>query len=56
MTQKTWRKSQEVLGTIVQNLIGQITGTFSISEEELQGIMDDLGMTKMDLTDPAQLK
>ena len=48
-------KVQEVLGTIVQNLIGQITGTFSISEEELQGIMDDLGMTKMDLTDPASL-
>ena len=49
------QKAQEVLGTIVQNLIGQITGTFSISEEELQGIMDDLGMTKMDLTDPACL-
>lgn len=48
-------KVQEVLGTIVQNLIGQITDTFSISEEELQGIMDDLGMTKMDLTDPASL-
>ena len=48
-------KVQEVLGTIVQNLIGQITETFSISEEELQGIMDDLGMTKMDLTDPASL-
>lgn len=48
-------KVQEVLGTIVQNLIGQITDTFSISEEELQGIMDDLGMTKMDLTNPASL-
>lgn len=48
-------KVQEVLGTIVRNLIGQITDTFSISEEELQGIMDDLGMTKMDLTDPASL-
>ena len=52
---KDLEKVQEVLGTIVQNLIGQITGTFSISEEELQGIMDDLGMTKMDLTDPASL-
>ena len=52
---KDLEKAQEVLGTIVQNLIGQITGTFSISEEELQGIMDDLGMTKMDLTDPASL-
>ena len=52
---KDLEKAQEVLGTIVQNLIGQITGTFSISEEELQGIMDDLGMTKMDLTDPATL-
>ena len=52
---KDLEKVQEVLGTIVQNLIGQITDTFSISEEELQGIMDDLGMTKMDLTDPASL-
>ncbi len=52
---KDLEKVQEVLGTIVQNLIGQITGTFSISEEELQGIMDDLGMTKMDLTDPVSL-
>lgn len=52
---KDLEKAQEVLETIVQNLIGQITGTFSISEEELQGIMDDLGMTKMDLTDPASL-
>ena len=53
--EKDLEKAQEVLGTIVQNLIGQITETFSINEEELQGIMDDLGMTKMDLTDPASL-
>ncbi len=52
---KDLEKAQEVLGTIVQNLIGQITGTFSISKEELQGIMDDLGMTRLDLTDPASL-
>ena len=52
---KDLEKAQEVLGTIVQNLIGQITETFSISEEELQGVMDDLGMTEMDLTDPAAL-
>lgn len=52
---KDLEKAQEVLETIVQNLIGQITGTFSISAEELQGIMDDLGMTEMDLTDPASL-
>ena len=52
---KDLEKAQEVLGTIVQNLIGQITETFSISEEELQGVMEDLGMTEMDLTDPASL-
>lgn len=52
---KDLKKAQEVLGTVVQNLIGQITGTFSISEEELQGVMEDLGMTEMDLTDPASL-
>ena len=52
---KDLEKAQEVLGTIAQNLIEQITETFSISEEELQGVMDDLGMTKMDLTDPASL-
>lgn len=46
---------QEVLGTIVQNLIGQIKETFSVSEEELQGVMDELGMTETDLMDPAQL-
>ena len=48
-------KVQEVLGTIVQNLIGQITDTFSVSEEELQGVMDELGMTETDLMDPVQL-
>ena len=52
---KNLEKAQEVLGTIVQNLIGQITETFSVSEEELQGVMEDLGMTEMDLTDPASL-
>ena len=52
---KDLEKVQEVLGTIVQNLIGQITETFSVSEEELQGVMDELGMTETDLMDPAQL-
>lgn len=52
---KDLEKVQEVLGTIVQNLIGQITDTFSVSEEELQGVMDELGMTETDLMDPAQL-
>lgn len=52
---KDLEKAQEVLGTIIQNLIGQITETFSVSEEELQGVMEDLGMTEMDLTDPASL-
>ncbi len=48
-------KVQETVGTIVQNLIQQITDTFSISEEELQAAMEDLGMMEMDLTDPAKL-
>ena len=52
---KDLEKVQEVLGTIVQNLIGQITDTFSVSEEELQGVMDELGMTETDLMDPVQL-
>ena len=52
---KDLEKVQEVLGTIVQNLIGQIKETFSVSEEELQGVMDELGMTETDLMDPAQL-
>ena len=52
---KDLEKVQEVLGTIVQNLIGQITYTFSVSEEELQGVMDELGMTETDLMDPVQL-
>lgn len=52
---KDLEKAQEVLGTIVQNLIGQIKETFSVSEEELQGVMDELGMTETDLMDPAQL-
>ena len=52
---KDLEKVQEVLGTIVQNLIGQITETFSVSEEELQGVMDELGMTETDLMDPVQL-
>ena len=52
---KDLEKAQEVLGTIVQNLIGEITETFSVSEEELQGVMNELGMTEVDLMDPAQL-
>ncbi len=48
-------KVQEVIGTIVQNLIQQITETFSVSEEEVQGVMEELGMTETDLTDPGQL-
>lgn len=52
---KDLEKVQEVLGTIVQNLIGQIKETFSVSEEEMQGVMDELGMTETDLMDPAQL-
>ena len=48
-------KVQEVVGTIVQNLIQQITESFSVSEEEVQGIMEELGMTEVDLTDPGQL-
>ena len=40
---------------MVQNLIQQITDTFSVSEEELQATMEDLGMTEVDLTDPGKL-
>ena len=52
---KDLEKAQEVLGTVVQELITQITDTFSVSEEELQGVMEDLGMTQADLMDPAKL-
>ncbi len=52
---KNLEKVQEVVGTVVQNLIRQITDTFSVSEEELQATMEDLGMTEMDLTDPGKL-
>lgn len=52
---KDLEKAQEVLGTVVQELITQITDTFSVSEEELQGVMEDLGMTQTDLMDPAKL-
>ena len=55
MDAKDLEKVQEVVGTMVQNLIQQITDTFSISEEELQATMEDLGMTEMDLTDPGKL-
>lgn len=52
---KDLEKAQEVVGVVVQNLIQQITDTFSISEEELQATMEELGMTEMDLTDPGKL-
>ena len=52
---KDMEKIQEVLGTVVQNLMQQITETFSVSEEEVQGVMEELGMTETDLTDPGQL-
>ena len=55
MDAKDLEKIQEVIGAVVQNLVQQIADTFSVSEEELQGIMDDLGMTEMDLADPVQL-
>lgn len=48
-------RAQEVLGTVVQNLVQQITEVFSVSEEELQSVMDDLGMNAADLLDPAKL-
>lgn len=55
MDAKDLEKIQEVIGAVVQNLVQQIADTFSVSEEELRGIMDDLGMTEMDLADPVQL-
>ena len=55
MDSEDLEKVQEVVGTIVQTLIQQITDTFSVSEEELQGTMEQLGMTEADLTDPAKL-
>lgn len=55
MDSKDLEKVQEVVGTIVQTLVQQITDTFSVSEEELQGTMEQLGMTGTDLTDPAKL-
>lgn len=55
MDAKDLEKVQEVVGTVVQNLIQQITDTFSVSEGELQATMEDLGMTEMDLTDPGKL-
>ena len=48
-------RAQEVLGTVVQSLVQQITEVFSVSEEELQGAMEDLGMNAADLLDPAKL-
>lgn len=48
-------KVQEVVSMVVQNLMQQITDTFSVSEEELQDVMDNLGMTENDLMDPAKL-
>lgn len=55
MDSRDLEKVQEVVGAVVQNLMQQITDTFSVSEEELQGVMEELGMTETDLTDPAQL-
>lgn len=55
MDSRDLEKVQEVVGTIVQTLVQQITDTFSVSEEELQGTMGQLGMTETDLTDPAKL-
>ena len=51
---KDLEKVQEVVGTVVQNLIQQITDTFSVSEEELQATRDDLGMPVVDLTEPGK--
>ena len=55
MDSRDLEKVQEVVGAVVQNLMQQITDTFSVSEEELQAVMEELGMTETDLTNPAQL-
>ena len=55
MDAENTERAQEVLGTVVQNLVQQITEVFSVSEEELQSVMDDLGMNAADLLDPAKL-
>lgn len=48
-------KAQEVLASALQTLIDQITETFGVSEEELQGIMDDMNLTQADLLNAGSL-
>lgn len=48
-------RAMEILGTAAVKLMEQITEVFGISVEELQAVMDELGMDQADLLDAGKL-
>ncbi len=48
-------EAMEVLMTAVSGLVDAITETFEISEEELNGLLEDMGLTTVDLLDAGKL-
>lgn len=48
-------EAMEVLMTAAVQIADAVTETFEISEDELNAILDDMGLTTMDLLDPQKL-
>lgn len=48
-------EAMEVLMTAAAQIVDVVTETFEISEDELNAILDDMGLTTMDLLDPQKL-
>ena len=55
ITAKDIENAQETLGAATSLLLQQIMNTLDISPEELQGILDDMGITAGDLLDAGNL-
>lgn len=51
-----WAALMELLGQTAHSFVQQVADTLGISQEQLSGLMDELGMDQMDLLQPDGLK
>ena len=49
LSPQEWDRAMEVLGAAATELIQQIAETFDMTVEEVQGLMDDLGIGQLDV-------
>ena len=55
MTEGQTEEAMEVLGTAANEMMQQVADTLGMSVEELKQLMDDMGMSMMDILNPEQL-